>query len=106
MKTETQEKRIYRYLLGDLPEEDQFALEQEFLADGALFEQVWAAENELIDRYVRGGLTSAEKHLFEKNYLACSSGRLSHTGRKGRLWNRPCCRPVELAFSRLEIKPI
>jgi hypothetical protein len=70
MKTDILEKRIYRYLLGDLPEEEQSALEQTFLADGEAFEQVWAVENELVDRYVRGGLTPAEKHLFEVNYLA------------------------------------
>ncbi len=70
MKTDALEERIYRYLLGDLPEEEQSALEQEFLADGDTFEQVWAAENELIDRYVRGKLTPAEKDLFEENYLA------------------------------------
>lgn len=70
MKTETPERRIYRYLLGDLPEEEQFALEQESLADAELFEQVWAAENELIDRYVRGKLTVADKQLFETHYLA------------------------------------
>lgn len=61
---------IRRYLLGDLPETDRLALEQKFFADDETFEQVWAAENDLIDRYVRGGLTSAENELFEKNYLA------------------------------------
>ena len=70
MKTDILENRIFRYLLGDLSEEEQFALEQEFLADDEMFEQVCAAESELIDRYVRNRLASPEKHLFEKNYLA------------------------------------
>jgi hypothetical protein len=75
MKTDILGNRIYRYLLGDLPEKEQSALEQEFLADGETFEQVWAVENELIDRYVRGRLTPAEKHLFEENYLASAVHR-------------------------------
>jgi hypothetical protein len=70
MKRGALEDRIHRYLLGDLPDEEQSSFEQEFMADGERFEQVWAAENELIDRYVRGGLTVAQKHLFEVNYLA------------------------------------
>lgn len=70
METDALEERIHRYLLGDLPEEEQSALEQVFLDDGEVFEQVWAAENDLVDRYVRGKLTPAEKHLFEENYLA------------------------------------
>jgi hypothetical protein len=75
MKTDALEERIHRYLLGDLPEEEQSALEHVFLADGEVFEQVWAAENDLVDRYVRGKLAPAEKHLFEENYLASPAHR-------------------------------
>jgi hypothetical protein len=70
METDIQEKIIFRYLLGDLPEAEQFALEQEFFAEGEKLEQIWALENQLVDRYVRGGLTPVERNLFEKNYLA------------------------------------
>lgn len=70
MNIDTQEKIICRYLLGDLPEAERLALEQEFFADDETFEQVWAVENDLIDRYVRGRLTPVDKELFEKNYLA------------------------------------
>jgi hypothetical protein len=70
MKTDTQEKIIRSYLLGDLPEAEQLALVREFFADDETFEQVWATENDLIDQYVRGKLTPVEKDLFEKNYLA------------------------------------
>jgi hypothetical protein len=65
-----QEDLIYRYLLGDLPESEQLALEQEAFDDGEIFERVWEIENDLVDRYVRGKLTAAEKGLFEENYLA------------------------------------
>ncbi len=70
MNTDIQEKRIYRYLLGDLPEAEQFAIEQAFFADSEIFEQMWEIENRLVDGYVRGGLTTADKNLFEQNYLA------------------------------------
>lgn len=58
-----------RYLLGDLPEAGQLAMEQDYFADAETFEQVWAAENDLIDRYVRRQLPPRESALFERNYL-------------------------------------
>jgi len=58
-----------RYLLGDLPETEQTAVEQEYFADPEKFEEVWASENDLVDRYVRGRLSRAERELFERNYL-------------------------------------
>ena len=58
-----------RYLLGDLPENDQAAVEQEYFADPEKFEEVWAAENELVDRYARGRLSRGERELFKRNYL-------------------------------------
>ncbi|HEV2668794.1 MAG TPA: hypothetical protein VG324_28005, partial [Blastocatellia bacterium] len=58
-----------RYLLGDLPEIEQTAVEQEYFADPEKFEEVWAAENDLVDRYVRGRLSRGERELFERNYL-------------------------------------
>ena len=61
MKTDLQEKLVYRYLLGDLPDAEQLALEQAFFADGETFERVWEIENDLVDRYVRGRLSAAEK---------------------------------------------
>lgn len=70
METDTQENLIRRYLLGDLPEAEQLALEQGFFADDEKFEQIWAAENQLLDSYVRNALAPAERDLFEKNYLA------------------------------------
>ena len=58
-----------RYLLGDLPETEQIAVEQEYFADPEKFEEVWAAENALVDRYVRGRLPRGQRELFERNYL-------------------------------------
>ncbi len=69
MKPDSEEKRIYAYLLGDLPEAEALRLEQEFFADGEKFEQVWEIENRLVDTYVRGQLALNDQNLFEKNYL-------------------------------------
>jgi hypothetical protein len=72
-----------RYLLGDLPETEQTAVEQEYFADPEMFEEVWAAENELVDRYVRGRLSRGERELFERNYLQSPKHRERvATGRK------------------------
>jgi hypothetical protein len=72
-----------RYLLGDLPETEQTAVEQEYFADPEKFEEVWAAENDLVDRYVRGRLSRGERELFERNYLQSPKHRERvATGRK------------------------
>lgn len=70
MKPYLSEDTVYRYLLGDLPEAEQLVLEQGFFANREAFEQVWEIENDLIDRYVRGRLSAAQRDLFEQNYLA------------------------------------
>jgi anti-sigma factor RsiW len=78
-----QDERMTRYLLGDLPETEQTAVEQEYFADPEKFEDVWAAENELVDRYVRGRLSRGERDLFERNYLQSPRHRERvATGRK------------------------
>ena len=45
------------------------ALEQDYFADAETFEQVWNAENDLVDRYVRRQLSSRESAHFERDYL-------------------------------------
>lgn len=72
-----------RYLLGDLPENEEAAVEQEYFTDPARFEEVWAAENDLVDRYARGRLSRGERELFERNYLQSPKHRERvATGRK------------------------
>jgi hypothetical protein len=70
MKIVQKENLIRRYLLGELAEADQVALEQELLIDRGKFEQVWAVENELVDSYVRGEMSRADRKRFESHYLA------------------------------------
>jgi len=70
MKRDQQENLFQRYLLGELSEADQTALEQELLAERSKFDQVWAIENKLIDSYVRGEMSRADRQGFESHYLA------------------------------------
>jgi hypothetical protein len=70
MKTGWSEDLIRRYLLGELAEADQAALEQELLIDRGKFDQVWAIENEIVDSYARGEMSRADRERFEGHYLA------------------------------------
>ncbi len=60
---------MIRYLLGALTEEEQNSVEQAYFADREQFEQIRAAENELVDDYVRNRMPPRERELFERNYL-------------------------------------
>ncbi|MGH9835291.1 MAG: hypothetical protein ACRD9Y_19900 [Blastocatellia bacterium] len=61
---------IDRYLLGELPESEQAALEERYFADSETFERICESENRLVDQYVRGRLNSADRARFEAHYLA------------------------------------
>jgi hypothetical protein len=75
MKINQSDNLIWRYLLGELAEADQTALEQELLIDRGKFDQVWAIENELVDSHVRGEMSRAGRERFEGHYLASSLHR-------------------------------
>jgi voltage-gated potassium channel Kch len=68
------ELRLLRYLLGDLPDEELDEIEELYLEDSNLFEQLVLVEDDLIDDYVRGELSPHDRKLFEMNYLI-SPGR-------------------------------
>jgi hypothetical protein len=74
-QTTYNDQTIIRYLLNDLSEEDQLGFEDAYLADGSLFDQVRALEEELIEDYVRGDLSVHERRLFEQHYLASEQRR-------------------------------
>jgi hypothetical protein len=61
---------IRRYLLGDLDAAGAAALEDRYVADPDLLEDVRAAEDALIDAFLDGRLRSAERDRFEAHYLA------------------------------------
>jgi hypothetical protein len=70
MNIDQSENLIRRYLLGELTEADQAALEQELLIDRGKFDQVWDVENELVDSYARSEMSRADRERFEAHYLA------------------------------------
>jgi hypothetical protein len=70
MNIDQRENLIRRYLLGELAEADQTALEQELLIDRGKFDQVWAVENEMVDSCVRGEMSRPACERFEGHYLA------------------------------------
>jgi anti-sigma-K factor RskA len=66
----TNEELIARYLLGDLPEEEQARLEDRAFSDRDYMRNIVAVESDLIDEYVRGGLSDSERRRFERRFLA------------------------------------
>ncbi|HEY6330275.1 MAG TPA: tetratricopeptide repeat protein [Blastocatellia bacterium] len=64
------EKMLRAYLLGQLPEADQPAIEERMFIDDIYFERLEMAEDELIDEYVEGVLPEADRAAFESHFLA------------------------------------
>lgn len=58
-----------RYLLGKASPEERADLENRYLSDASLFEELTEAENDLIDSYVRGKLSDFDRQEFERQYL-------------------------------------
>src|SRR5690349_1633953 len=69
------EKLIARYLLGELPEEQQVEIEDRAFSDKDYLASITAVENDLIDEYVRGELNSDERQRFESRFLASAERR-------------------------------
>ena len=67
---QTKESLSKQYLLRTLTESEMTRLEEQYFADHEAFEQLEIAEDELVDAYVRNKLSSEERMLFEKNFLA------------------------------------
>jgi TolA-binding protein len=69
------EELIDRYLLGDLPEERQAEIEERAFLDRQYLQRILAAESDLIDEYVRGGLSDSQRRLFDSRFLASPERR-------------------------------
>lgn len=63
------EQLLSRYLLGQLSEADQTAVEERFLGDDDYYQQLLVIEDELRCAYAKGSLPPAERKQFEKRFL-------------------------------------
>jgi hypothetical protein len=70
-----QDSLIRRFLLGKLESEELDRIDQRLLVDEDFLAEVDAAEDELIDDYLREKLTATENELFERNFLITDERR-------------------------------
>jgi hypothetical protein len=66
---------IRHYLLGTASPEQRVDLENRYLSDPSLFEELTEVENDLIDSYARGKLSDPDRQLFEQQYLTSPQRR-------------------------------
>ncbi len=74
-KQRDNEQKFERFFFGKMAEDERFAFENEFAADYELLEEMRAFENDLIEKYVRGFMNSAEKTEFETHFLKTEKRR-------------------------------
>jgi len=72
-----QVRLLQRYLLGDVSEEEQIAIESLYFTDGEAFENLLALEDELTFRYFANSLSKADRRRFEARYLTAASRKKS-----------------------------
>ena len=63
------QEMIERYLLGELSPDEQAELEALYFSDAELLDRIDAAEDDLIDDYVRRELPAAQRMRFESYFL-------------------------------------
>jgi hypothetical protein len=69
------EERLVGYLLGELEPAEQEAVEESFVGGAEAFQRLLAAEEDLIDTYVAGGLSPERRLRFERHFLEASPER-------------------------------
>jgi anti-sigma factor RsiW len=69
------ETLLVRYLLGDLPEEEQVEIEERAFRHHQYLETIQAVESDLIDEYVRGGLSDRKRRQFEARFFVSAERR-------------------------------
>jgi anti-sigma factor RsiW len=62
-------EHLTRYLFGEFSEDERAALEERYISDPRLFDEVVRAESDLLDDYVRGTLTPEIRERVERVYL-------------------------------------
>jgi Flp pilus assembly protein TadG len=87
-----QNERTIAYLLETLSDEERSRIEERYFSDDAEFEELEIAEDELIDSYVRGELSSTESQQFEKRMS--QSPRLVQRVEFARMWAKKMAAPA------------
>src|SRR5947207_11527127 len=64
------QSRLRRYLLGELPEEEQAKVEEGLFTTDGLWEELSLLEDDIIDSYVRGELQGHDRARFESHFLS------------------------------------
>jgi hypothetical protein len=67
-----------RYLLGELDETEQEALEKELLTSDEQFQEFLIAEDELVDDYCAGELGASEEQEYHQRFLTTPERRRQH----------------------------
>ena len=70
-----EEMLLFKYLLGNLSEEEQVRIEDRAFADADYRVVLEATEADLIDAYVRGELSASERRAFEQRFLVSPQRR-------------------------------
>ncbi len=70
VRNKREQSSVRRYLLNQLTDADQRAVESELLTDQTFSEELEIVEDELIDEYLNGELSREERKRFEKFFLA------------------------------------
>jgi hypothetical protein len=80
-----------RYLLGTVSPEERTALEDKYLCDVGVFEELREVENDLLDSYVRGKLVGLDRQEFEKQYLRSPErrARVQFASALAEIWREP-----------------
>src|ERR1043165_877806 len=60
---------LKQWLLGLLPQAEGQALEERLISDAELYEELLIVEEELIDDYIAGELTTEERKSFESYFM-------------------------------------
>ncbi len=66
---------IDKYLLNEMPETEREQFEDQFVSDDALFYEIAARENELVDHYASGELSGDELERFDRSLAAAPARR-------------------------------
>jgi hypothetical protein len=69
------ENLIRKFLFDEMSEEERFDFEERFITDADLFEEIKVIEDELIEKYVRGWMDSAERSKFKQHFLTTKKRR-------------------------------